>query len=286
VISTLAVASIVGFSAGGGAYLLDRVALTMIRPPAKKVSRKVEGLPFSSRKILFDSGGIELVGWAVQPEADLGGAAVVLVHGWGSNHENLVRLAAPLLGAGYPVFLFDVRHHGESRGAPYVTARHYRDDTRSACDEAERLFPGRPLALVGHSMGGSAGIVAVAEGAPVQGLVSISAPADLWEVWAYHFDRKGLPGRWVIRVLGPFWRVRAGVPFRILDPVSRIGDLAVPLMILHGDEDESVGVDHGHRLARAAGVDARILVGEGHSDLLESPDLHHEVLGFLEELGS
>jgi pimeloyl-ACP methyl ester carboxylesterase len=57
-------------------------------------------------------------------------------------------------------------------------------------------------------------------------------------------------------------------------------------MVLHGDRDASVHVRHARRLARAAGVEPRILAGEGHSDLLDAPELHQDVLRFLAELRS
>jgi pimeloyl-ACP methyl ester carboxylesterase len=207
-----------------------------------------------------------------------------LVHGWGSSKGNLIRLARPLLHAGHPVFLFDVRHHGESPPSRFVTARHYRDDTVAACREMSHLFPHRPLALIGHSMGGSCGILAAASGATVHGLVSISAPADLWEVWAYHFDRQGLPGKWVVRLLNPFWRRRAGVPWHALDPTSRTRELTVPFLVLHGTEDESVPVKHASALAAAAGIEPVVLDGLAHSDLLDSRHLHESVLSFLQNL--
>jgi pimeloyl-ACP methyl ester carboxylesterase len=196
----------------------------------------------------------------------------------------MTRLAQPLLQLGYPTVIFDVRHHGLSRGAPYVTARHFRDDILASVEIAQREFPGRAVVLVGHSMGGSTGVLSCAEGAPVQGLVSIGAPADLWEVWAYHLNEKGLPGRWVIRALKPFWRFRAGVPWSALDPAGRIAELEIPLLILHGEKDESVPARHAHLFGQASGVEPRILEGWGHTDLLESQELHEILVDFLDSL--
>lgn len=263
---------------------LDRVALGMIRPPYKPLRRRAPKLPFPSRWVPIVSGEEKLSAWVLRPKEDRGGTALVLVHGWGSNHGTMARLAEPLLGLGYPVLLFDVRHHGLSRGAPYVTARHFRDDIRAAIEMARRRFPDRGVALVGHSMGGSAGVLACAEGAPVRGLVCIGAPADMWEVWAYHLREKGFPGGWVIRILRPFWRYRAGVPWRTLDPRRRVADLKVPFLILHGTEDESVPVRHAHLLAQASGSEPRLLEGWGHTDLLESPELHKALVEFLDGL--
>ncbi len=268
----------------GGGITLDRLALAMIRPPRKVRGRSLQTLPCHVRAHPFNSSGQPLRGWVLEPESDGEGTVAILVHGWGSSHGRMTRLAEPLLQAGHPVFLFDVRHHGDAPDAPYVTARHYRDDIVAATREVARLHPSRPRVLVGHSMGGSCGILAVAEGAPVQGLVSIAAPADLWGVWASFFDRKGLPGKWIVRLLLPFWRVRAGVPFRTLRPEVRARELRVPFLILHGDRDESVDVSHAHILGQVSGTAPVILAGENHNDLLGSEELRRRVLDFLHAL--
>jgi pimeloyl-ACP methyl ester carboxylesterase len=271
-----------GVLLGGLVLVLDRMALAMIRPPKKIHARKIRDLPFGKREHHFISLGQPLKGWFVDPEKDIGGPVVVLVHGWGSSHGRMTILATPLLEAGYPVFLFDVRHHGEAPDAPFVTARHFRDDTRAAIREVKATFPDRAVVLMGHSMGGSAAVLAAAEGAAVDGLVSVAAPADLWSVWSGHFDRRGLPGRWMVRLLNPFWRYRAGVPFRTLSPEKRAKEVRTPFLALHGDRDASVPVSHAHVLAREAGVEAVVLEGEGHNDILSAEILREEILEFLE----
>lgn len=275
-----------GVLLGGIVLALDRMALAMIRPPKKVHGRNVQALPFEKQERAFSSLGQPLKGWLVKPETDRGGPVVVLVHGWGSSHGRMTILARPLLESGHPVFLFDVRHHGDAPEAPFVTIRHFRDDTRAAVLEMKAAYPDRLVVLIGHSMGGSAAVLAVAEGAEVDGLVSVAAPADLRRVWSRHFDRRGLPGRWIVRLLDPFWRYRAGVPFRALQPDKRVREIDIPLLILHGDRDESVAVDHAHLLAGGAGKEAVVLKGEGHSDLLEHERLQREVLTFMHRVSS
>jgi len=269
---------------GGGALALDRLALAFLRPQKRVHRHHVRDLPFEPRTHPFTSLGQPLGGWVLRPEMDNGGAVAVLAHGWGSSHGRMILLARPLLEAGHPVFLFDVRYHGEAPEAPYVTARHFRDDILAATREAEALFPGRSVALIGHSMGGSAGILAVTEGAPVQGLATIAAPADLFDVWAQHLNGYWLSGELVVRLLTPFWRLRAKVPFQTLRPELKVRDLEVPFLVIHGDRDESVAVSHAQTLARGAGIEPVILKGEGHNDLLGSPEVHQAVLAFLQNL--
>lgn len=266
----------------GALVLMDRLALKMIQPPRKRHKRSVESLPFSSRPHDFSSLGQALRGWFVDPDSDSGGVVGVLVHGWGSSHGRMTHLARPLLEAGCPVFLFDVRYHGESPDAPFVTIRHFRDDTRAAVREAKAAYPNRPIVLFGHSMGGSAAILAVAEEALVDGLVTVAAPADLWGVWADFFKKKRLPGRLITGVLRPFWRYRAGEPFSNLRPEERVKELdAFPFLVVHGRLDTSVSVDHAHLLAQGAQREPVILEGEGHNDLLGKKALHQEIFAFL-----
>lgn len=265
---------------------LDRLALTMIRPPKKVHARNIDKLKsdFVLRPHAFASPGQRLQGWFVEPADDAGGSVAVLVHGWGSSHGRMTHLAEPLLRSGIPVFLFDVRRHGRSYDAPYITARHFRDDTVAATREVRAAYPDRPLVLMGHSMGGSAAVLAVAEGAPVDALVTLGAPGDMWGVWAHAFNRRGLPGALMVKVLAPFWRYRAGVPFRTLDTVERVKEVDVPLLVIHGDRDQSVPVEHARILAQGAGVEPVILEGEGHNEILGKEEVHRRVLGFLEDL--
>jgi alpha-beta hydrolase superfamily lysophospholipase len=262
---------------------MDRFALATIRPPRKKHARSVADLPFEIQEHTFSSLGQALKGWFALPEEDGGGPVAILVHGWGSSHGRMTLLAEPLLHAGHPTFLFDVRRHGESYDAPYVTVRHFRDDIRAAVGEVKARYPHRPLVLMGHSMGGSAAVLAVVEGTPVDGLVTVGAPADLWGVWADYFDQYKLPGRFITRILRPFWRYRAGVPFSTVSPDERAGEVKVPFLILHGDKDRSVSHHHASILAKGAGVEPVLLEGEGHNDLLGKESLHRVVLEFLRE---
>ncbi len=267
---------------GGGVIVLDRLALKLIRPRKRLHSRNVRDLPFHAHTHSFTSSmGQRLKGWVLTPETDNGGAVAVLAHGWGSSHGRMTLLARPLLERGHPVFLFDVRHHGEAPEARYVTARHFRDDILAGTTEMTNRYPDRPLVLIGHSMGGSAGILSVAEGAPVDGLVTISAPADLFSVWAEHLDKSWLPGALVVRLLTPFWRTRARVSFDTLRPDQKVRDLTVPVLVIHGAQDKSVDSSHARILADGAGVEALILEGAGHNELLGSPEVVTPVLAFL-----
>jgi polyhydroxyalkanoate synthase len=114
-------------------------------------------------------------------------APVLLVHGFGQNrhtwHLPSRSFSNYLARAGFDVFNLDLRGHGRSR---HFGARHcrgvedyVREDMPAAIEEVQALSGGRPVWVLGHSLGG---LVAYAS-APglagaVAGIASIGSPYD------------------------------------------------------------------------------------------------------------
>ncbi len=68
--------------------------------------------------------GRTLFGWLLPAPGAQG--TLVLLHGWGSNAEHLLPLAAPLRRGGLNILLCDARNHGDSDGYTFIsTARSY-----------------------------------------------------------------------------------------------------------------------------------------------------------------
>lgn len=91
-----------------------------------------------------------------EPDSGLKGV-VCLVHGFGEHTGRYLHVAGHLAGAGYALVAFDQRGHGKSGGqrghAPSYEVM--MDDMDLLLDGAHRLYPGLPLFLYGHSMGGN-----------------------------------------------------------------------------------------------------------------------------------
>jgi pimeloyl-ACP methyl ester carboxylesterase len=128
-------------------------------------------------------------------------------------------------------------------------------------DEARSL----PFAFVGSSAGGAVGTEVVARGTQVDALALLAAPAS-WISFA------GDPATALQMV-----QLQAGMalaPESIADPEAwaaeyevvtterSIGKIDVPTLIMHGDADEVVPVEHAYRLKEAA-PDARLEIVPG-----------------------
>lgn len=272
----------------GGAFLIDRAALMTMRPPRRQSERFVADLGYPITPIEVTSDGVTIRGDLLEPQAaDMAAPVVVLVHGWTGDSSTMLHLAEPLLADSLPVVVFDVRSHGRSDAAPAVTVRHFRDDLMAVLQWIREQRPGRPIAVVGHSLGGSAAILARARGAPIEGLALVASPADLFAATAGFFSDHGLPGGLLVKLFHPSWRLRARESFSYLDPEARARDIAgtIPITIVQGDQDTRVPPADAARLSAATGVPVFTVEGGGHRDVLVSPDVHREILRFVRSVG-
>lgn len=177
--------------------------------------------------------------------------SVVLLHGWGIDSSMMLGHGLLLAEAGFDVYFLDLPGHGRSPGDGFSWG--YREPMDVLCAMTwlqERMPSSRPLILYGQSTGAMIALGAANLGAPVDGVVALSAPADVvaaWE-WAY---RNAAPG-W-LRTLVPIrnWtRVEAQVNRLSGGPLSQdelqhmLQEIRVPILYLHGQTDRHVPHEH------------------------------------------
>ena len=83
-------------------------------------------------------------------------AAIALVHGYGDHGGRHTWFGEDMAARGYAVYAYDLRGHGLSSGTRGQIKRFddYLDDTAVFLDEVRRRQPGKPVVLLGHSLGG------------------------------------------------------------------------------------------------------------------------------------
>lgn len=271
-----------GAVVAGGLYALDRAAHAVVHPVPRPPAVSVRDLGFDHEDLVIPAGGHGLKGWLLNPAAPAHRSLVLLAHGWGASYGPLLQLAEPLAAAGHPVLLFDVQGHGRNAPVPHVTVRHFRDDVMAVARYAAERFPERQRVVVGHSLGGAAAVLAAEQGAPVDGVVTVAAPADVLEVTADYLRSKGFPGGFMVLAMRPFWWPRVGGSFRHLVPERKIGGVTQPVLVLHPEHDRRVSRGHAERLGAAAGIAPCIIPDAGHTDVLSHPETVVRVLAFLE----
>jgi predicted alpha/beta-fold hydrolase len=110
--------------------------------------------------VMLDCGdGVRLTGCrTAQNIAAQARGLVVLFHGWeGSTRSTyLLQTGARLLEEGWDVFRLNFRDHGDTHALnPGIFHSCLIDEVVGALGEVQRLYPTRPVALVGFSLGGN-----------------------------------------------------------------------------------------------------------------------------------
>lgn len=237
------------------------------------------------RDVAFrDGAGILLRGWWI-PGA--GRATVVMVHGWTSSRQETAAKSRYLHDAGYNVLVFDLRGHGSSGGSYTTLGYQEPNDVHAAVSEALALAPGRPIALVGYSMGASTAVEEAATDPRVSAVVEDSGFAYLSDAVSAYVTQKlgGLPA-WPLDaatiLIGQLdlhvnvWQVR---------PIDAAAKLRVPLLAIVGTADRTVPPIDGFELYQAVRSPKELLVlaGVGHVGGYHADTARYEstVLGFL-----
>ncbi|MFR9753583.1 alpha/beta hydrolase [Nocardia sp. 004] len=198
---------------------------------------------------LNTSDGETLHGWWMPARGAVG--HILFIHGKGANIGSWVPLFGLLVEAGFDVLAFDYRGFGRSTGKP--TERGTYRDARAA-REALLEQPGidqEHVLYLGESLGCGVAIE-LAQEHPPAGLMLMSVFTRIRDV--FHSKYPFLPA-----VLVP----------DAYPNERRIRTLRVPVLIMHGEQDEFMPVWHAERLYAAANRPKRLVVfpDAGHNDL-------------------
>lgn len=197
-----------------------------------------------------------------------GAPGIVLCHGYFRDHFEPLDVGVALNEAGYHVLLFDFRGCGQSDGGHTTVGYRETDDVMAAIQHLSSRLDGRPLGVLGISMGAAAAIMA-GQTADVAAIVADSPFAHLRGVMEQKV-RDFTPHPWLIPLSWASIRLGealSGGDFRAVRPVDSVRKMpATPVMVIHGERDEFVSGDQIEELIRAmAGPKELWILDCGHA---------------------
>ncbi|MDW8105815.1 MAG: alpha/beta hydrolase [Armatimonadota bacterium] len=241
------------------------LAVASVRPPRAPLFLTPFDLQIPFDPVSFPSrDGTPLAGWWLpHPRAR---AVAVLCHGYVANRCEVLGVALELYRMGFSCLLFDFRAHGESGGRYTTIGIREVQDALGAVDFVARF--GLPILLFGSSMGGAVAIMTAARDERVGAVVTDSAYARLTEAanswWEAGFGP--LLGK-LCRPVKYLAMLLTRSSLSDAEPVRDIAQIAPrPVLLIHGDRDHLVPVEHAHALYRAAGEPRALWIanGSGH----------------------
>lgn len=229
--------------------------------------------------------GKTLRGWFIPPADDHDAPAVLLMHGWGAEHSSLLPLTPPLHQAGFALLLVDARSHGASDADSFSSMPRFAEDVEAGLKWLRQhpAIDACRLAVIGHSVGGAAALLAASRQTKLGAVVSLSAfdhPERVMRVYLQRLHIPYVPLGWLIcryveRVIGH--------RFDHIAPIATIGRIGCPVLIGHGADDQMVPSEAAHAIhARAAAhAQLHILAATGHEDCADVIGLGRMLSAFL-----
>jgi dipeptidyl aminopeptidase/acylaminoacyl peptidase len=222
--------------------------------------------------------GTRLHGWFLPGGANPRACATILhIHGNAGNIESHIGFTDYLPAAGFNLFIFDYRGYGESKGSAH-SRKPLIADTIAALNvllARTDVDPAR-IGIYGQSLGGSIGLNVMADRPDIGAGVFESAFTS-WRDIAATVLGGGDPGA-ISRALSA---ILVDDSCRADDAIARIDR---PILLVHGDADSIVPVQHSRKLLAAATSDDVRLIefpGGDHNSLRDThPEIEQIVIEF------
>jgi len=255
-----------------------RISLNIMRTTKPPLSRSpLDFDPLQGQPVDFTAyDGMRLGGMLIPANPDVPRRGVIVfAHEFCSDMHSCARYCHPLQQAGYDVFTFDFRGHGQSGNDPDYSPRQWVSDREVADIRGALAYVGewldrqghaREIGLFGISRGACAGILAATENPDIRAIVADGAFSTdctieyFMERWAYIFAS--------IRIVyenhpPAFWKFLrwslmhfARREFKCTFPSVRKAIQRMtprPIMFIHGEKDSYLPVQQSRQLYALAG---------------------------------
>jgi len=226
-------------------------------PPALAASR----LAFPS------ASGALLSAWFIRGEPRAG--AVLLLHSVRADKRSMLGRARFLKALGFSVLIVDLQAHGESTGERITFGFREARDVDSALRRLAQLVPGERIGILGASLGAAAAVFAESRSRYSAVVLESLYPTIESAVEDRLRLHLGTLGPWLAPLLLAQFEPRLGVRPEQVRPIERIGDIAAPVLLVHGSDDRHTSLAQARRLYEAVRAPKSLYVVDGaaHVDL-------------------
>ena len=245
----------VWFAVAVGTYAVILVAATLFQrsliyfPDTSRPDLDRTGVPGGREVTLTTADGLDLLAW-YWPAAD-GSPTLAMFHGNARHMGPRAPKMAPFVDAGFGLLLVEYRGYGGNPGRP--TEQGLKTDGAAALDWLrDEGVPPEHTVLYGESLGSGIAVF-LATQRPVAAVVLEAPYTSITALARRQF--------WFLPVDWLLWDR--------FDSLSRIAEVPVPILIVHGTADRVIPVSHGRTLAAASDADLRVFDGAGHVTLFD-----------------
>ena len=176
---------------------------------------------------------------------------VILVHGFWGSHLDMLDLAKLFDKRGYNILAINQRANGIS-GGEYSTLGYYeKNDLKVWIDFVVSLNPNIKILLYGISMGGTVVCLNVSENCLPNVSLAISDCAfdNAYKTMAYSLRKRRILFKLHLKNFLRYSKITKGVDFKKVDLSGKLKNAKVPILFVHGDQDDVVPLEMVYSLS-------------------------------------
>lgn len=177
--------------------------------------------------------------------------AILLLHGYPADKGDLLPIARTLADE-FDLLLLDLRYFGQSAGRYTTLGAKERLDVRAALDLLAARGYG-PIGVFGFSLGGVVGILAAAQDPRIRAIVAYAPYADLTLLGQESYRHLWVLATPLVALMKLWTRWLLGLDADTLAPHRAAGRLRIPVLIVHGQQDDQIPIRHARIYQQALG---------------------------------
>ena len=265
--------ALIGLAAGSYAGVSSAMAASLTKTARVRTEETPESVGLDFQDVSFTSrgGDARLSGWIIRtqppnqttstnaPATTRGSSWVIMVHGDNTSRSDAktgtLGIARELSGRGFGIMMFDMRGRGDSLTTMSSSGFFERLDLQGASDYLVSKGADRSrIGVLGFSLGGAVALMAGSNPNNFGAVVADSSFADFSLVVRNSMIgmkrplRLGRPGMEFMA------RSIYGIDIKEISPARAITRSDTPVLIIHGENDNVVPVEHARLLGRAIGA--------------------------------
>ena len=228
--------------------------------------------------------GINLNGWYMPNKENKG--TVLVCHGVGANKADVIQVSVDLYKAGYNVYEFDFRGHGDSDSAKITYGYDERKDIKAMVQYIKE-HGADEIGIYGLSMGAAIVMQSLPYNPEIKVAIIDSGFASAEKVMNYRIGM-AIPEP-VIPVLGSmakfYTKTFFGVSIDEIAPIEVIDKVHIPILFIVGDSDTNITPDNGTMLYEKANDPKELFVAKGvnHRQTINYPGFDKVIVAFMDK---
>lgn len=259
----IAAGSYIGVSSAMAASL---TRTSRVRPNDAETPESV-GLEYRDVSFTSRGGDARLSGWIIPPGSGVdsplttarGASWIIMLHGDDTNRADsktgTLGIARELSNHGFGIFMFDLRGRGDSPTVMSSSGYFERLDLQGASDYLVSKGTDRTrIGVLGFALGGAVGLMAGSNPNNFGAVVADSSFADYSLV--IRTSMTGIKRPLTLWMPGMNFIARSiyGIDVSEISPARAIARSDTPVLVIHGEEDTVIPVEHARLLGRAIGA--------------------------------